>query len=75
MRAEPTLVKILAERLPSDYSRREFFRLLAATGLAGPLIGAQGLGTAAADTNPLATPRKLLDSFYTLNNCWTPSTR
>jgi ribose transport system substrate-binding protein len=63
MRAEPTLAEILADRLPSGYSRRKFFRLLAAAGLASPLVGGRWAGSAAAAGNPLATPRKFMDFF------------
>jgi ribose transport system substrate-binding protein len=68
MSANPTLAQLLGRRLPNDYSRRKFFRLLAAAGLASPIVGAQWAGTAAAAGDPLSTPRKFMDSFYTLNN-------
>src|ERR1700691_1058428 len=68
MRAEPTLAEILAARFRTDYSRRKFFRLLAAAGLVSPLVGGRWAATAAASGDPLSTPRKFMDSFYTLNN-------
>jgi hypothetical protein len=39
MSDEPTLAEVLAARLPTDYSRRKLFRLLAAAGLTSPLVG------------------------------------
>jgi ribose transport system substrate-binding protein len=68
MSANPTLAQLLGKRLPNDHSRRKFFRLLAAAGLASPLVGGRWAGTAAAAGDPLSTPRKFMDSFYTLNN-------
>jgi ribose transport system substrate-binding protein len=67
VRAEPTHAEILAARLPNDYSRRKFFRLLAVAGLVTPFAGERWIGPALA-ADPLATPRKFMDSFYTLNN-------
>jgi ribose transport system substrate-binding protein len=69
MRAEPTLAELLANKMGSERSRREFFKLLAAAGLAAPLATAGGYALADdAAPNPLATRRKFMDSFYTLNN-------
>jgi ribose transport system substrate-binding protein len=58
----------LSDRLPTGGSRRKFFQLLAAAGLATPLLGRRWASSAAAAGDPLATPRKFMDSFYTLNN-------
>ena len=68
MSDEPTLAGVLAARLPTDYSRRKFFRLLAAAGLTSPLVGGRWVGAAAAAGDSLSTPRKFMNSFYTLNN-------
>jgi ribose transport system substrate-binding protein len=69
MRAEPTLAEILADKLDSDRSRREFFKILAGAGLAVPLSArASWAQSKDAASGPLATKRKFMDSFYTLNN-------
>lgn len=69
MQDEPTLAEILADKLNSDRSRRDFFRLLAAAGLVAPMVMGSGMTRRAlAAADPLQTPHNFMDSFYTLNN-------
>jgi ribose transport system substrate-binding protein len=69
MNDQPTLAGILYDKLNGDRSRRDFMRLLAAAGLAAPLVAGKGFAShALAATDPLATPHNFMDSFYTLNN-------
>ena len=70
METEPTLAEILADKMGDRRSRREFFRVLAAAGLSVPLYTGRSWAadTAGAASKFLATRRKFMDSFYTLNN-------
>jgi hypothetical protein len=65
MRAEPTLAETLATHLPTDYSRRRFFRLLA-TGRAHE---------SARRSDGLERPRRQEIPYRHPGNSWTRSTR
>src|ERR1700733_75721 len=68
MRDNGALAELLASKMDGGRTRREFFELLAAVGLAAPLVGRSNY--AAADSGVAALKKRLnfMDSFYTLNN-------
>jgi ribose transport system substrate-binding protein len=68
MRDNGALAELLASKMDGGRTRREFFELLAAVGLAAPLVGRSTY--AAADSGVAALKKRLnfMDSFYTLNN-------
>ncbi|RUY32322.1 hypothetical protein EN981_30990, partial [Mesorhizobium sp. M7A.F.Ca.CA.001.13.2.1] len=66
MRNDVALAELLASKMEGGRSRREFFKLLAAAGLAVPLMGRSAY---AADSAGILKKRlNFMDSFYTLNN-------
>lgn len=67
MRDRVALAELLASKMDGGRSRREFFKMLAAAGLAVPLLkGSRAYAADAADA--LKTRLNFMDSFYTLNN-------